>query len=58
MRKLFKEEMGKSVAEFMAELRFHKAQELLLNTDHPAKKTEKGSDSTTRVTSLYHLRNM
>ncbi len=38
VRKLFKEEMGKSVAEYMAELRFHKAQELLLNTDHPAKK--------------------
>ena len=38
VRKLFKEEMGKSVAEYMAELRFHKAQELLLKTDHPAKK--------------------
>ncbi|KRF42246.1 AraC family transcriptional regulator [Paenibacillus sp. Soil787] len=38
VRKLFKDEMGKSVAEYMAELRFHKAQELLLKTDHPAKK--------------------
>ena len=38
VRKLFKEEMGKSVADYIAELRFHKAQELLLNTDHPAKK--------------------
>ena len=38
VRKLFKDEMGKSVAEYMAELRFLKAQELLLKTDHPAKK--------------------
>ena len=38
VRKLFKEEMGKSVAEYIAELRFHKAQELLVKTDHPAKK--------------------
>jgi AraC-like DNA-binding protein len=38
VRKLFKEETGKSVAEHIAEHRFRKAQELLLNTDHPAKK--------------------
>jgi YesN/AraC family two-component response regulator len=38
VRKLFKEETGKSVAEHIAEHRFRKAQELLLNTEHPAKK--------------------
>jgi AraC-like DNA-binding protein len=38
VRKLFKEETGKSVAEQIAEHRFQKAQELLIRTDHPAKK--------------------
>ncbi len=38
VRKLFKEETGKSVAEHIAEHRFRKAQELLIRTDHPAKK--------------------
>ncbi|QYR22761.1 AraC family transcriptional regulator [Paenibacillus sp. sptzw28] len=38
VRKLFKEETGKSVAEHIAEHRFQKAQELLMHTDHPAKK--------------------
>ncbi|MNL78683.1 Bifunctional transcriptional activator/DNA repair enzyme AdaA [compost metagenome] len=38
MRKLFKEETGKSVAEYLAELRFQKAKELLVSTDQPAKK--------------------
>jgi YesN/AraC family two-component response regulator len=38
VRKLFKEETGKSVAEHIAEHRFRKAQELLVRTDHPARK--------------------
>lgn len=38
VRKLFKDETGKSVAEYISERRFHKAKELLIKTDHPAKK--------------------
>ncbi len=38
VRKLFKEETGKSVAEHIAEHRFRKAQELLIRTDYPAKR--------------------
>ncbi|XEC95836.1 AraC family transcriptional regulator [Paenibacillus tarimensis] len=38
VRQLFKEETGKSVAEHIAEHRFLKAQELLINTDYSAKK--------------------
>ncbi|WP_199615820.1 AraC family transcriptional regulator [Paenibacillus alkalitolerans] len=38
VRQLFKEETGKSVAEHIAEHRFLKAKELLIRTDHPAKK--------------------
>ncbi|WP_028608968.1 AraC family transcriptional regulator [Paenibacillus harenae] len=38
VRQLFKEETGKSVAEHIAEHRFLKAQELLIHTDHSAKK--------------------
>lgn len=38
VRKIFKEETGRSVAEFLAELRFQQAKKLLLETDHPARK--------------------
>jgi two-component system response regulator YesN len=38
VRKHVKEETGKSVAEHIAEHRFRKAQELLIQTDHPARK--------------------
>jgi YesN/AraC family two-component response regulator len=38
VRKHVKEETGKSVAEHIAEHRFRKAQELLTNTDHPARR--------------------
>jgi len=38
VRKHVKEETGRSVAEHIAEHRFRKAQELLIHTDHPARK--------------------
>ncbi|MBD0384060.1 AraC family transcriptional regulator [Paenibacillus sedimenti] len=38
VRKHIKEETGKSVAEHLAEHRFRKARELLIHTDHPARK--------------------
>jgi AraC-like DNA-binding protein len=38
VRKLFKEDTGKSIAEFLAELRFQHAKKLLVETDHPARK--------------------
>lgn len=38
LRKLFKEEKGQSVSQYIAELRFKKAEELLIHTDHPANK--------------------
>ena len=37
-RRLFKEETGQSVSAYIAELRFMKAEELLLHTDHPVNK--------------------
>jgi two-component system response regulator YesN len=38
VRKIFKEETGKSIAELLAELRFQQAKKLLLETEHPARK--------------------
>lgn len=57
-RRLFKEETGQSVSGYIAELRFLKAEELLILTDHPVNKIGElvGFDNTRYFYSLFKKR--
>lgn len=57
-RRQFKEETGESVSGYIAELRFKKAEELLLLTDHPVNKIGElvGFDNTRYFSTLFKKR--